>query len=286
MALRDLDTLKLINHVGVVRTNMLQAFHGGSAQNRRRELAVLRDELDLIYRPLQYRLVTGLGDRRAKSAPFVHALSLKGKKFLKDNGITPSDTLDLKNAWHELMVSDIVLSVATACQKNKLRFRFQHEIIDEPLVFPCTVEHDFPNHKEKHTGQLKPDYLFAINDTYFVLEADRSTETTNPTSLKHKSFLRNLLQYREVIKTKSYQTLIPNIIVLNVFLSHDRALNVMNYMYGELDMMSRSVCFTAYPELKLDPDTYPQPITKILNHRMARAGYADTTMLELITERR
>lgn len=282
MGTNDLRTLQTISCISVARTNMLATYLGGSAQNRRREMGFLCYTDKHLYRPIQYRFVRS-GEDMAKSSPYIYALTSKAKKHLADNGVSSFRPLDLKQAWHELMVSDIVLSIATACKARGLRFRFQHDIIgNDTLQFPCTVTHAFPKESHTHKGYLEPDYLFAINDTYFVLEADRSTETTNPTNLNHKSFLRNLLQYREVIRSGEYKKIIPNIIVLNVFLSEERALNVLNYMYGELDMMSKSVCFNAYTELKLHPDTYPKPLLDILDHKFARAGYPDTTLIEML----
>jgi hypothetical protein len=63
--------------------------------------------------------------------------------------------------------------------------RFQHriDIIDaRPLQFRSTISHQFSKHPEHYDGALQPDEQFAINNTYFVLEADRQREPiTRPT---------------------------------------------------------------------------------------------------------
>lgn len=269
MEARTLDTLKLLDHVQFARANMVAAYLGGSAQNRKRELGYLKKK-GLLFCPEQQKMTANY-----RYTPRVYAVAPAGKVMLKKYGITPTDKLDLKNFWHQLMISDVVISFAVACKQKHIPFKFQKDIIgNDALTFETHVTYDFPKYTKPCDRNCEPDYLFRIGHLNFLLEADRSTETIMPSSFENKSHLRSILQYRDLLKSKRYQPLLENIMVLNITTSDDHALNIVNMVLGELRLASSSMLFTA-AEILGSYDTYPEPLTYLLDYPLVRAGYPD-----------
>lgn len=270
-----LETLKLLDHVQFARSNMVAAYHGGSAQNRKRELGYMR-KAGLLYCPEQQKMTANY-----RYSPRIYAVAPLGKKLLRANGITPSEKIDLKNFWHQLMVSDLVISLAVACKYNNLPFKFQKQLIgNEPLTFPATIEYDFPKERKPCSKACEPDYLFAIGEKYFALEADRGTETIMPSNFENKSWLRSILQYRAVLKSDIYKDRVPNLQVLSVTTNNEHALNIMHMMLHDTKLSSGALLFTAAPILG-SYDEYPEPLTYLLDYPLARVGHPPVTLKEL-----
>ena len=171
------------------------------------------------------------------------------------------------------MVADIVMSFEIACKSRGLRFRHRTEIIGSaPLTFPTKISHQFPKHSDHYAGVLQPDELFAINDTYFILEADRQNEPITRPTLSTSSYLRKILQYRAVLKSGSYKELIPNMLVLNITTSTIHADNIMTFMQNELAMSSSSMMFMGIDILG-SRESYPQPLIELLDLPFRRVGH-------------
>ena len=165
----------------------------------------------------------------------MYELTSKSSAALSRGGTDLTKWKGDRNFWHQLMVADMVLSLEIACKKRNLHFRHRTEIIgDMPLQFKCSITHQFSKHTEHYDGALQPDELFAIDSTYFVLEADRQHEPISRPTLKTSSYLRKVLQYRDVLKSGSYKALVPYMIVLNITTSPDHARNIRDFMYNEL----------------------------------------------------
>jgi hypothetical protein len=171
------------------------------------------------------------------------------------------------------MVADIVMSIEIACKKRGLRFRHRKDIIGATsLTFPTSITHEFPKHTDHYSGVLQPDELFAINNTHFILEADRQNEPITRPTLATSSYLRKILQYRAVLKSGSYKELIPNMLVLNITTSPTHADNIMAFMHDELAMSSSSMMFMGIDILG-SRDTYPQPLIELLDLPFRRVGH-------------
>jgi hypothetical protein len=271
----DLDTLIVLDHLQIARSNMIAAYHGGSTQNRKRELGKLRQQR-LLFAPEEQK-----DNGNYRYSPRLYAVASAGNKRLIASGIQPSETSSFKHWKHMLMISDIVLSLATACKARGLRFRFQKDIIgNAPLSFKSNISYDFPKTGyQTYDGDLEPDYLFAIEDLYFVLEADRKTENIVSPNFKNKSWLRCLLQYRYVLKAGDYKAVVPNMMVLSVTTNDIHALNILSFMYGDLNLSSQSLLFTAAAILG-SRDNYPEPLTYLLDYPLARAGHPDFIISE------
>jgi hypothetical protein len=91
--------------------------------------------------------------------------------------------------WHQLMISDLVGSVEIACKWRGLPFKTRWDILGQ-----------MPFHLSSSYGNLRPDELFSIDGTHFVLEADRGTETNI------KRWGEKIDKYSDVLKARAYQT--------------------------------------------------------------------------------
>jgi len=173
------------------------------------------------------------------------------------------------------MVADIVMSFEIACKARGLHFRHRTDIIGtRPLQFPSSICHQFSKHMEHYDGALQPDELFAINNTYFVLEADRQHEPITRPTLNTSSYLRKILQYRAVLKSGSYKDLIPNMMVINITTSPAHAKNIQSFMLDELRMSSSALLFKGV-EILGSRDSYPQPLIHLLDEPFQRVGHPD-----------
>jgi hypothetical protein len=263
----NLETFKALDRYRYLRSNFVAALHGGSQQHRKRDLGVLRRR-GLLSTPEQQK-----SSANYRYTPRVYELSTKGKAALAASGITPTHWIGERQFWHQLMVADIVMSFEIACKARGLRFRHRKDIIGSvPLTFPTTISHQFPKHLGHYSGVLQPDELFAINDTYFILEADRQSEPISRPTLETSSYLRKTLQYRAVLKSGAYKQLIPNMLVLNITTSATHADNIMAFMERELAMSSSSMMFMGI-EILGSRDTYPQPLIELLDLPFRRVGH-------------
>jgi hypothetical protein len=278
----NLDILKLLDHVQFARANMVAAYINASAkrkstQHRKRDLGKMK-KAGLLFCPEQQKMTANY-----RYSPRIYAVAPLGKKLLRDWGVTPSDKIDLKNFWHQLMISDVVISLAIACKQKGIPFQFQKDLIgDEALTFPASIEYAFPKGKKTCTRNCEPDYLFAIGHINFALEVDRSTETILPSSFENKSHLRSILQYRDVIKNGTFKTLVPNMMVLNITTVDEHALNIMSMMLSETKLTSSALLFTAAAILG-SYDDYPEPLTYLLEVNLPRVGHPDFNILNEVT---
>jgi len=263
----NLETFKALDRYRYLRSNFVAAYHGGSQQHRKRDLGTLKRR-GLLSAPEQQK-----GSANYRYTPRVYELSPKGKAALLASGITPTHWVGERQFWHQLMVADIVMSIEIACRKRGLRFRHRKDIIGAAsLTFPASITHEFPKHTDRYSGVLQPDDLFAVNNTHFILEADRQNEPITRPTLATSSYLRKILQYRAVLKSGSYKELIPNMLVLNITTSPAHADNIMAFMQNELAMSSSSMMFMGIDILG-SRDTYPQPLIELLDLPFRRVGH-------------
>jgi hypothetical protein len=263
----NLDTFKALDRVRYARSNFIAALHGGSQQHRKRDLGSLRRRY-FLNAPEQQKDAANY-----RYSPRIYENALKAKAQLAANGVAPTQWDGNRHFWHQLMIADIVLSFEIACKQSGLSFRHRKEIIgDAPLQFKASISHQFNKHIERYDGAVQPDDLFAINNTYFVLEADRQNEPIARPTLTTSSYLRKILQYRDVLKTGSYKEQIPNMIVLNITTSPAHAKNIQSYMYDDLNLQSKSLLFKGIPILG-SRDKYPEPLTHLLDEPFDRAGH-------------
>jgi hypothetical protein len=273
-------TLELLNRRRLARMNFITDYLGGSYQNRRKEIGDLKDTEYLArFEPH--------GDGRLERAypHFFHRIYAKGTradKALKAAGIQPIKHPDTGDQfWHQMFIDDIVLSFEIACKQKGIPFKDQYEILgDKPLELPCHISYTFGTGKtHKSDRALGPDALFAIGDTYFALEADRGTEPIERSNLEQTSYLRKFLQYRDVLKNKTYLSEwgIPNLMVLHISNRQDRTDALSTYLAEELKGKSESQCFKAAPALASTAKA-PRPLTTLLTDPYERVGHPPYTI--------
>lgn len=265
---RSFETLRLLDRYRYGRSNFVAAYHGASQQNRKRELGFMRRD-GLLATPEQQKASSNF-----RYSPRVYELAPKGKAALLSQGIEPVAWKGERQFWHQLMVTDIVLSFELACKHTGLHFQHRKDLVgDQSLVFDTTISHTYKNGRtETYEGRLQPDDLFAINGMYFVLEADRHNEPISRLTFQTSSYLRKILQYRDLMKRELYKSLFPNLLIINISTSEQHARNVMKFMQDELSLNSRSMLFKGLPVLG-SHETYPEPMLDILDIPFERAGH-------------
>lgn len=182
--------------------------------------------------------------------PSVYDVRPAAKKALEEAGRLPeyAPTHAIGMWWyHDFMLACITASIELAClrEPDKYRFIFHDEIcgdISSHLSFPVTFT-DITG--KKRTQLLNPDRAFGIHYLkdnsvrYFLVEADRGTETVNSASAGRKRLLDTDLQYRQFIGKLDYKEAMlfdGGIVLLNVMTSEQRMHNLMglikptNYM--------------------------------------------------------
>jgi hypothetical protein len=256
--------LELLDRYRYIRSNFFPAYHSSSYQHRKRDLGVMR-RAGLVHLPERQK-----DSANYRYSPRVYELAPKALRELSHPKKWEGD----HDFWHRLMVTDIVLSFEIACKQRGLRFRHRRDLIGlEPFSFDTDVKYTHPSGRhETYQGRLEPDDLFAIEDTYFVLEADRHNEPITRGHFNTSSYLRKLLQYRDVLKNGKYKHLFPNLIVLNITTSVEHAQNIMRFMDETLESYSQAMLFKGIPVLG-SRDTYPEPLTHLLAEPFDRVGH-------------
>lgn len=260
MRQHSLDALELLTRRRYGRRNFLTTFMGGNEQNRRVELADLAKAGKLVI-----HTPNGNGDITRSYPKYFFRIFEKAQKHPRK----------AETFWHQVLTDDLLISIETACKKHGLRFTDRDEILKgRPFELPCTITREINGKPHSSTRAVTPDGLFSINNTHFVLEADTGSEPIERVNLEQTSYLRKFLQYRDVLKNKTYEKSwgIPNLMVLNVTTKANRKDNLIKYMREELNMTSRSMLFASYPSLASTIKA-PQPILSLLDDPFARAGH-------------
>jgi hypothetical protein len=276
---RDIDTFKALNRYRYLRANFIHGLVGGSKQHVQRRLG------DAIIKGKPYGLLAeGLVSRpeqqkqswNARYSPRVYELTQKSKAVLAQQGTELVEWKGSRQFWHQLMVADIVSSFEMAAKRNGWRFRDHRQIIgDKPLSLPCYIEWG----EQKVSKPIEPDALFALNDTYLILEADRNTENLETHNLQLNSYLRKLLCYRDVVFNKTTEKVwgIPTPFILTVTTSKPHLENIKALFLkiaaakGVKDPKSYSLAYAAYPILG-SFEEHPEPLLSLVDDQWDRIG--------------
>jgi hypothetical protein len=274
MRTHAIATLELLNRRRLARMNFITDYLGGSYQNRRKEIGDLK-ETEYLHRFEPH----GDGLLERAYPHFFHRIFAKGKradKALKAAGIEPTRHPDNSDQfWHQMFIDDILLSFEIACKAAGIPFKDQYQILGEtPLELPCHISHTYDSKIVTSDRALAPDALFQVGTTYYALEADRGTEPVERSNLNQTSYLRKFLQYRDVLKNKTYKTEwgIPNLMVLHISTRQERTDALINYMAEELQGKSESQCFKAAPSLASTAKA-PKPLKTLLTDPYERVGH-------------
>lgn len=176
---------------------------------------------------------------------------------------------------HRLMVACITASIELAIKNDPaLRFITQEEILGRAphptLEIPCAISYTNPRTGKRQTLEkpLMPDAIFGIEYQqagfrFYMLEADRDHEPVRRADLNETSYLRKVLQYREVIEKGLYKKhfgMKAGMLVLNVttnFQHMHHIIELVNELTG--DRGSPYLLFKTMPQfgkyLRIPPVT-------------------------------
>jgi len=302
---RDLQILSLLHRYRFLRSTHLQALAGGKSLKRFVErLGDLYHEGGYIDRPRQQWQAIN-----ARYMPAVYELGEAGRTVLATYGPSCDSILPsaggrghrpCRHFHHELMICDILASVEIGVRADpSLRFIPWPEILASPKMPEATrnaarplaakvpVSVMAPGSRKPHRAEkpLVPDALFGLEYAvrgskqyrFFALEADRNTEPVARSSLWRSSYLRKILQYREIARQSAYTTLwgLPNLIVLNVTTSDRHRQNIMRLVdevtegRGSTFLLFRTMASLASLERA------PPPAADMLTGPWHRVGHPD-----------
>jgi len=252
---RDLAIFRLLSRYRYLRSTHLHAFVGGKSYKRFIErLGHLFHEGGYLNRPQQQWQAIN-----ARYAPAVYELGERGWDIVREQGLDQAPLKSRKNGQrvirqyqHELMICDVVSAIEFGIRDNpNLRFIAWPEILQSPkmpvssrdcpnpLAMPVSVSYACPQTKNFYRSDkpLIPDAVFGIEYNsighkqyrFFALEADRNTEPVTRGNLEQSSYLRKILQYREIAARSLYKTQwgLPNLLVLSVTVNDRHMQNLM-----------------------------------------------------------
>lgn len=253
---RDLEILKLLNRYRFLRSTHIHALVGGKSQKRFIErLGDLYHEGGYVDRPKQQWQAIN-----ARYMPAVYELGDAGREVLvrydlAGQHVAPSAAGHRhlgRHFQHELMICDILSSIEIGVRANPmLRFICWPEILASPkmpeatrnsvlpMAMPVSITHSGPGARRLYRSDrpLLPDAVFGLEYTaggkkqfrFFALEADRNTAPVSRASLRQGSWLRKILQYREIATRSLYKTVwgLPNLLVLTVTTGDRHKRNIM-----------------------------------------------------------
>ncbi len=300
---RDIAILKLLSRYRYLRSTHLYALVGGKSKRRFVErLGSLYHEGAYISRPEQQWQTIN-----ARYMPAVYELDEAGECTIRERGLLDEAAFpvlrkgkpgEARRYHHELMICDIMASIEIGVRTDpSLSFISWPEILakapeatrrsEKPLGIAVPVSYTCPR-----TGQalscdrpLVPDAIFGIEYTtngrksyrFFALEADRNSEPVVRSTLDQTSYLRKLLQYREMAGRSLYQTCwgLPNFLVLNVTTNPQHMLNIISTVKEVTSGRgSTFLLFMTMPSLS-SLERAPPATPHMLTAAWQRAGHSD-----------
>jgi hypothetical protein len=306
LAPRDLDILALLQRYRYLPTDYIHAFVGGQKNRFQERLGRLyREPNCYIDRPAQQRQ-----SYDANYRPLVYELDHNGERALREYGLWDDEA---PIAWlnrgreghtdfaHSLMICEALASIELGIKANpKLRFipwseikaRMPEKTRGSKLLhcLPVHITHRFKGETHHSDKALMPDAVFGIEyegkARFFALECDRDNEPLQRTNLNQTSYLRKLLQYRQVFKDRTYSTHwgLPNLLVLNLTTNDLHMRKIMALAEELFDGGSTFLLFKTMPSL--GDFAKPEPPTgRLLTEPWLRPG-REALRIDLPTERR
>jgi hypothetical protein len=307
LTLRDLDILNVLQRYRYASTDHIHAFVGGQKNRFQERLGRLyREPNCYIDRPGQQRQYFNANYR-----PLIYELDRNGERALREYCRWDDDA---PIAWlnrgreghtdfaHSVMICEALASIELGIKQNpalrlipwpEIKARMPKDARNSRLLHCLSVRIGHRIGGETHVSDkaLTPDAVFGIEyegygARFFALECDRDHEPLRRTNLNQTSYLRKLLQYREVFRERVYRTHwgIPNLLVLNLT-TNDLHMQKMMELAAELcDGGSNFLLFKAMPSL--GDFAKPEPPTgRLLTEAWLRPG-RPSFLLEQLAERR
>lgn len=192
---------------------------------------------------------------------------------------------------HRLMTACITASVELAVGMDPLlRFIPEEEVLarspSKSIAVPCAISYTNPRTGKRQTldKPLVPDAIFGIEYTangmrlyrFFMVEADRNQEPVRRADLTETSYLRKVLQYREVIGRGLYRKhfgMKASMLALTVT-TNFRHMDNLLALVRELEGPCPYLLFQTAPEFG-DELRVPDPYTAFLTKGWQRAGWPE-----------
>ncbi len=295
ITLQESDTLwlqKLHEH-GPLPSSFLLEYTSHLRQSTRRTLERLTDLFNeeetkhggqyLLRPPQQFSTI----DSRYNQ--LVYDISPAGKKALKQKEILREGNTKPSGPWlHRLMVSCTTASIELATMaRPDITFIPQHMILERAkteLRYPLSITDPSSNRRLKK--DLIPDAIFGLEYKtakgarfrFFAVECDRATEPATTTNFNRKSYLRNLLQYREYIGNGKYQdhlSLTAPMLVLNVITDEKRLEKILSVTQKEAGDSGNTYLLFQHIENFGPVFKPPAPMDGLLDSPWHRAGQKD-----------
>ena len=290
---RDTEILRLLSRYRYLRKDfMFQLLSWPSEQTFTRRLRDLFDA-GYINRPEeQWRTFN------CRYSNAVYELDLRGEQYLRDHDLHPPSVSHLvrksrsgaiRQYPHSMMICDTLASIEIGMQGTGCELVTWEEILtrqgtiekENPFKLPCTIEFTYPKTRKTHRAKtfLIPDALFGIRHegkvSFFALEAERGNGIWR-SNLQQPSFLKKILGYRDIIRTKTYEKVygIPNMRVLVVTGSPARIQTMIN-LTAEITGGSNLFLFHDIPTHDLKA---PKPFPQLFEAEWKRAGRDSTTL--------
>lgn len=293
---RHLQILNLLHRYRFLDTNHIYALLGSRNTNVRSALSDLFHEHGLVNRLPQRAFM-----RDPLYDPDIYELSDDGATLIAERTQLVQPATWLKHgrygaktlAAHNLTICHAVASIEAAAKASGLRFLTCTEILArapkatqearQPFAIPVSISHAFPGGKV-HRSDLPviPDAVFALqypNGTYrcFALEIDRATMPLTRSNLDETSYLRKLLQYREVLSRGAYKahfgmTETPMLLLtVTTNLRHLEGIKALLQNLAGENRWKRAFLFKAEPSLG-SFERAPQPALSLLTTGWDRVG--------------
>ncbi|MEJ0019691.1 MAG: hypothetical protein WDN25_24685 [Acetobacteraceae bacterium] len=222
---RDLAWFKALQRHGSLPSSFLLAFTRHLCRSETRALERLGDLYHESNTPHGGPYLNRPAQQWSAISKFqraVYDLAPAAEQALDELGIRkgtgPEDVGGLYR--HRLMVACVTASIELAVKKNpSLRYISQAEILarspHKTVVIPCSVSYTNPRTGKRQMLEkpLVPDAIFGLEYAaeagrryrFFMVEADRNHEPVIRADLRETSYLRKVLQYRQVIGRGIYR---------------------------------------------------------------------------------
>jgi Replication-relaxation len=300
---RDVEIFSLLQRIRYLRADYIHAFIGGSRTR-------LLERLNALYRFPNCYLDRPGAQRRyfnANYRPLIYELDRRGEEALQEAGrFDPNQAL----AWvrrgreghltfaHSVMICEALASIELGVRtRPDLRFipwpsilagmpmRIRTSTLSRGL--PVAIRHTIDGVSHECSKALVPDAVFGIDYVgkgrrFFALECDRDHEPLYRSNLTQTSYLRKILQYRQVMQEGVHKTHwgLPNLLVLNLTTSElhkEKMLELVRDVCGGRG--NNYLLFKATPSLG---DVTPPPIPggHVLFEPWERAGFEPLNISE------
>ena len=173
----------------------------------------------------------------ARYQPMMYELTNHAKRALRDNSI-PLQIFELPNGpyLHRFMTACLTASIELAVQAAGFRYISQAEIFTHPKCPKNVANREHPLALRCRAGHIIPDQLFGIDYggsyRFFVLEADRKTESVLSKKGRTNAFSNKLDAYLEILERQTFRETwgIPSLYVMTVTTSYAHMETIMNVL--------------------------------------------------------